>query len=373
MDRDEHPRADTTLEKLAGLRADHGRERPRGDGDRGQCQRPERRRRRVHRHPSPSAPPSWVSRPLRPPGHLGGGRSGAGDDGHRPGARHRRALERAGLTLAEMDLIELNEAFAAQVLAVLREWRLPDGLDRVNVQRLGHLAGPPGRRHRRAHPHHAAARAATAASVSATAWRRCASAAVRGWRLCSSASRCREAFEVDPRARARAHAQGPRFRPPPSAFFGGCFPAFLLLVAGGFFGFFLRELFVRRFFFGRFAGGSLFLRALLGRARVFLRAVPAVALGGGRVFLGGARVLLCRRGRRRRSSGPASGFLFWFSVRLLRFLRRASPAPWRRPPPAGLPLRAILRSSSLPRLRPPFPSHLPRSSHHSPRWRPHRR
>ena len=33
-----------------------------------------------------------------------------------------QALERAGLTLADIDLIELNEAFAAQVLAVLREW-----------------------------------------------------------------------------------------------------------------------------------------------------------------------------------------------------------------------------------------------------------
>ena len=44
-----------------------------------------------------------------------------------------RALQRAGLTLADMDLIELNEAFAAQVLAVLREWDLDDGLERLNV------------------------------------------------------------------------------------------------------------------------------------------------------------------------------------------------------------------------------------------------
>ncbi len=61
-----------------------------------------------------------------------------------------RALELAGLSLGEMDLIELNEAFAAQVLAVLREWDLPDGLERVNVNgsgiSLGHPVGATGAR-----------------------------------------------------------------------------------------------------------------------------------------------------------------------------------------------------------------------------------
>ena len=37
-----------------------------------------------------------------------------------------KALERAGLTLADIDLIELNEAFAAQVLACTREWGFDD-------------------------------------------------------------------------------------------------------------------------------------------------------------------------------------------------------------------------------------------------------
>ena len=50
----------------------------------------------------------------------------------------------------DMDLIELNEAFAAQVLAVLREWELPDGLERVNVNgsgiSLGHPIGATGGR-----------------------------------------------------------------------------------------------------------------------------------------------------------------------------------------------------------------------------------
>jgi acetyl-CoA C-acetyltransferase len=61
-----------------------------------------------------------------------------------------RVLERAGLSLADMDLIELNEAFAAQVLAVLREWNLPDGTERVNVNgsgiSLGHPVGATGAR-----------------------------------------------------------------------------------------------------------------------------------------------------------------------------------------------------------------------------------
>jgi acetyl-CoA C-acetyltransferase len=61
-----------------------------------------------------------------------------------------RALARADLSLDDMQLIELNEAFAAQVLAVLREWRLSDGLERVNVNgsgiSLGHPVGATGAR-----------------------------------------------------------------------------------------------------------------------------------------------------------------------------------------------------------------------------------
>jgi acetyl-CoA C-acetyltransferase len=62
----------------------------------------------------------------------------------------KKALGRAGLELKDMDLIELNEAFAAQVIAVLREWELPDGLERVNVNgsgiSLGHPVGATGGR-----------------------------------------------------------------------------------------------------------------------------------------------------------------------------------------------------------------------------------
>jgi acetyl-CoA C-acetyltransferase len=61
------------------------------------------------------------------------------------------ALQRAGLTVADIDLIELNEAFAAQVLAVLREWDLgDDDWKRLNVNgsgiSLGHPVGATGAR-----------------------------------------------------------------------------------------------------------------------------------------------------------------------------------------------------------------------------------
>ena len=45
----------------------------------------------------------------------------------------RRVLDRAGLTVADMDVIELNEAFAAQALAVLRALGLPDDAAHVNA------------------------------------------------------------------------------------------------------------------------------------------------------------------------------------------------------------------------------------------------
>ena len=52
---------------------------------------------------------------------LRGVRRGAQDDGNRPVPAIRKALERAGKTLDEVDVIELNEAFAAQSLAVLKD------------------------------------------------------------------------------------------------------------------------------------------------------------------------------------------------------------------------------------------------------------
>jgi acetyl-CoA C-acetyltransferase len=60
----------------------------------------------------------------------------------------RKALQKAGLTVGDLDLIEANEAFAAQAIAVVRELQLP--LDRVNVNggavSIGHPIGASGAR-----------------------------------------------------------------------------------------------------------------------------------------------------------------------------------------------------------------------------------
>ena len=61
-----------------------------------------------------------------------------------------KALERAGLTMDDMGLVEVNEAFAAQVLAVLRMWRMDPDDPRLNVNggaiALGHPLGASGAR-----------------------------------------------------------------------------------------------------------------------------------------------------------------------------------------------------------------------------------
>jgi acetyl-CoA C-acetyltransferase len=54
------------------------------------------------------------------------------------------ALAKAGLTLTDIDVIELNEAFAAQALAVLREWKFTAAdLERTNVHGSGISLGHP--------------------------------------------------------------------------------------------------------------------------------------------------------------------------------------------------------------------------------------
>ncbi|MDH1141382.1 3-oxoadipyl-CoA thiolase, partial [Pseudomonas mosselii] len=62
----------------------------------------------------------------------------------------RKVLELTGLSLADMDVIELNEAFAAQGLAVLRELGLADDDPRINPNggaiALGHPLGMSGAR-----------------------------------------------------------------------------------------------------------------------------------------------------------------------------------------------------------------------------------
>jgi acetyl-CoA C-acetyltransferase len=149
LERDEHPRADTSLERLAGLRAIMARNDPEATVTAGNASgQNDGAAVCIVTHPEKAAElglkpfarlVSWAVAGVAPE-TMGIG----------PVPSTRRALERAGLTLADMDLIELNEAFAAQVLAVLREWRLPDGLERVNVHgsgiSLGHPIGATGGR-----------------------------------------------------------------------------------------------------------------------------------------------------------------------------------------------------------------------------------
>jgi acetyl-CoA C-acetyltransferase len=146
---DEHPRADTTLEALGGLRAIMGASDPDATVTAGNssgqndgaaiC---------VVTHPERAAELG-----LRPLARLvSWGVAGVAPEtmGIGPVPATALALERAGVTLDDLDLIELNEAFASQVLAVLSEWQLHDGLERVNVNgsgiSLGHPVGATGAR-----------------------------------------------------------------------------------------------------------------------------------------------------------------------------------------------------------------------------------
>lgn len=70
--------------------------------------------------------------------------------GRGPVPATQKALKRAGLSLADMDYIELNEAFAAQSLAVLKELKLTDQQHKINIKggaiALGHPLGCSGAR-----------------------------------------------------------------------------------------------------------------------------------------------------------------------------------------------------------------------------------
>ena len=149
VEQDEHPRADTSLESLGRLRAVLGADDPdatvtagnssgQNDGAALCIITHAERAHQLGLRPLARLR-SWAVAGV-PPATMGIG----------PVPASARALQRAGLELADMDLIELNEAFAAQVLAVLREWSLPDGLERVNVNgsgiSLGHPVGATGAR-----------------------------------------------------------------------------------------------------------------------------------------------------------------------------------------------------------------------------------
>jgi acetyl-CoA acetyltransferase len=70
--------------------------------------------------------------------------------GFGPAPATKKLLQMTGLTMAQMDVIELNEAFASQGLAVLRDLGLADDDARVNPNggaiALGHPLGASGGR-----------------------------------------------------------------------------------------------------------------------------------------------------------------------------------------------------------------------------------
>ncbi len=70
--------------------------------------------------------------------------------GFAPSPASRKVLAQTGLTLRQMDVIELNEAFAAQALAVTRDLGLPDDAEHVNANggaiAIGHPLGASGAR-----------------------------------------------------------------------------------------------------------------------------------------------------------------------------------------------------------------------------------
>jgi acetyl-CoA acyltransferase len=70
--------------------------------------------------------------------------------GFAPAPASKKVLAKAGLTLSAMDVIELNEAFASQALAVTRDLGLPDDAEHVNPNggaiAIGHPLGASGAR-----------------------------------------------------------------------------------------------------------------------------------------------------------------------------------------------------------------------------------
>lgn len=142
VDTDEHIKADTTLEKLAKLRPAF-----KGDGTvtAGNASGINDAAAAVVLMEAGEA----ESRGLRPLGRLVA-YAHAGVEpkymGVGPVPAVKKALERASLSIQDMDVIELNEAFAAQALAVIRDLDLP--MDRTNPNgsgiSLGHPIGATG-------------------------------------------------------------------------------------------------------------------------------------------------------------------------------------------------------------------------------------
>ncbi len=140
---DEHPRADTTVEALAKLRPVLGKSDPdatvtagnsSGQNDAASMCIVTTRERATELGLKPLVRlASWGLAGVAP-NVMGIG----------PVPATAKALDNAGLELADIDIIELNEAFAAQALACMREWQFTDAdLERTNVRGSGISLGHP--------------------------------------------------------------------------------------------------------------------------------------------------------------------------------------------------------------------------------------
>jgi acetyl-CoA acyltransferase len=147
VDTDEHPRPDTTLEALAKLPTPFRKEggsvtagNASGVND-GACAILVASEAAAKRHGlTPRARVVASATAGVPPRIMGFG----------PAPATRKVLEKAGLALSDIAVIELNEAFAAQALAVTRDLGLPDDAEHVNPNggaiALGHPLGMSGAR-----------------------------------------------------------------------------------------------------------------------------------------------------------------------------------------------------------------------------------
>ncbi|HXH02713.1 MAG TPA: 3-oxoadipyl-CoA thiolase [Candidatus Competibacteraceae bacterium] len=146
FDTDEHPRPDTTLEALARLKGVNGPDKSVTAGNAsgvndGACALLLASERAALVHGlTPRARVVAMATAGVAPRIMGIG----------PVPATRKVLALTGLSLADMDVVELNEAFAAQALAVLRELGLPDDAAHVNPNgggiALGHPLGMSGAR-----------------------------------------------------------------------------------------------------------------------------------------------------------------------------------------------------------------------------------
>lgn len=146
---DEHPRPDTTMESLATLRPVLIRSDPEATVTAGNASGQNDAASMAIVTTAENAIRLGLAPLVR---LIAWGQAGVAPDrmGIGPVPATAAALGRAGLSLSDIDVIELNEAFAAQAIAVMREWRVDPTDDRINPHgsgiSLGHPVGATGGR-----------------------------------------------------------------------------------------------------------------------------------------------------------------------------------------------------------------------------------